>query len=146
MYTLGSETPEAIAPYEELHIIAYGFVCTAIVGKTAIVKLNSDGTVSPITAVGDKAFGMVTTGNTEANTKVVVLTPFMAIVRGLATATVATGAFVSAASWDTTDKLTKYTTTAAGGWATGLVLSGATLPASDAIVVGILRTPHAMPV
>lgn len=100
------------------------FTSTAIVAIGAAVKLNSDGTVTPVAAHTDKVLGIVTSGCNAANGRVTVQLKFSAVVRGKADGTVAVGAIVDASGYDATAQLTKYKATQASGNTFGIALVG----------------------
>lgn len=85
MNTLGDVTAKNVMPLEAPFLLNKCFVCTALVVVGQPVKLNSNGTISPITAATDIPLGIVKVGNgTDLEKEVTVQTPFRAII--LATA------------------------------------------------------------
>ena len=61
MNTLGGKTQRTIKK-EESYSINEGFVCTEKASAGTMVKLNSDGTVSPVASVDDVPFGTLSCG------------------------------------------------------------------------------------
>ena len=90
MNTLGGKTSKIISK-EESYSINNGFLCTEKVSAGTIVKLNSDGTVSPVELPADVPFGILSSGCREANGEVTVQTPFNAVVRGKASGSITVG-------------------------------------------------------
>lgn len=138
MYTIGT-TPKTICKLEESYSLNIGVVADAVLQRGAMVKLNTDGTVSAIAAVTDKPFGMVTAGNKAANEEVTVQTEFNAVVRCAADGAVVTADKLSASGIQTTgEKLSKFKKSVATNVVSGIALSDAA--DGESVMVGILRT------
>lgn len=110
MYTLTSTAGAIFQHSSDKAIIALTFPAAAILALGTPVKLNSDGTVSAVTAVTDVVLGYVYVSNTEAGGDVTVNTRFSMIVRGQANGAVATAALLDTVGVDATSKLGDYIT------------------------------------
>jgi len=142
MNTIGGTTVNLVS-HEELYAIAHSFECTASVEKSCIVKMNNDGTVSPVEAVTDKPFGMVTVGCKNADEKVTVLSPYVAIVKGYADGVIDEGEYVNAKAWEATEGKMEYKVAAAASHAVGqCIIGGAD---NTEVTIGILRVPVTQP-
>jgi len=127
------------APIIESYSINKSFACDTVVAEGAIVKLKSDGAVTPVTAEADYPLGLVVVGNKVVNGKVTVQTNFSAIVLGKANATTVIGDELAAKSYDGTAKLTVYDVAVATDHISGTALSAGAAAAT--IVVGLRRVP-----
>lgn len=138
MYTIGT-TPKTICKLEESYALNVGVVADAVLQRGAIVKLNTDGTVSAIEAVTDKPFGMVTAGNKKADEEVTVQTEFSAVVRCAADGAIAIGDNLSCSGIQAAgEKLSKFKKSVATNVVSGIALSEAA--DGESVMVGILRT------
>lgn len=138
MYTLGTES-KTICKLEESWALNIGAVADAVMARGQMVKLNADGTVSPIDAVTTKPFGMVTAGNNAANTPVTIQTEFSAVVRMAADGAVTCGNKLSFSGVQTTgEKLTKAKVSVSTNVVSAIALSSGA--DTESIMVGILRT------
>lgn len=138
MDTLGTIT-KRVCSKEESWSIHEGFVAAVAMPAYTIVKLVvATGELTPVTGVTDKPFGILAVGAKAAGDQVTAHTPFVAIVRGIATAKITLGDDVAAAGMAATDEmLTKYTKAVTTNAVVGCALTGA---AQDAEVwVGIYR-------
>lgn len=137
MQTLGT-TKQTTAKKEESYSINNKYVCTDEVQKGAIVKLKTDGEVTPVTAVGDTPFGVVTVGNQKAGDTVTVTTQYVGVYQGIADGGVTTGDELQATSIDSTTGYTKYKKIAiAGGKITAHALED--IATGENGWVGVLR-------
>lgn len=139
-YTLGSTTNNYLK-VEESWSITKKFTGTTALTKGTVVKLNTAGTVTAVSATTDVAFGLVIAGSAAANEEVTVQTPFNAIVEGLTSGTVTTGDAVAAKEVDGTGPM-QYKKAVTGDTVIGIALSTATT--GLAVTVGLLRVarPH----
>lgn len=135
-YTLGSTTTNYIK-VEESWSITKKFTATAATTKGTVVKLNTAGTVTAVSATTDVAFGIVIAGCTAADEEVTVQTQFQAVVEGLTSGTVTTGDAVAAKAVDSTGPM-QYKKAVTGDTVIGIALSTATT--GLAVTVGLLRT------
>lgn len=125
MNTLGGKTQRTIKK-EESYSINEGFVCTEKASAGTMVKLNSDGTVSPVASVDDVPFGTLSCGCNAANGDVTVHTQFVSVVRGKADGAVAIGDDLAVSGSVTEDGnvLSKYKKAVAGNTMVAVALSG----------------------
>lgn len=136
-----AQTAASKAPIVESYSINKSFACDTVVTEGCMVKLKTDGAVTPVTAETDTPIGMVVVGNAAVDGKVTVQTNFAAIALGKAGASAITIADkLAAKSWNSTDKLTVYEAPAATECASAQALTGGASGAT--IVVGIYRAPH----
>ena len=143
MYTLGQTTNKAIIKRKNDYLVNVSALCAAALVEGETVKLNTDGTISAVTAVTDIPFGTVVVGNGGDVTKLVtVKTNFKAIVRGQANAAITTGQRVAALATVTSaggEKLTDYKTAVTTNYVIGQALTTA---ADDGEVeVGLYYNP-----
>lgn len=129
----------------ESYSINLTHTCSALVKEGARVKLNNDGTVSPIAARTEMPYGVVVAANKIAGGKVTVQTDFSAVTLGKASGTLAIGDLVCAAGYDGTLHLTTYQAgvAASGHYASAIVLVGAAN--NGTCKVGVLRAPRLVP-
>jgi hypothetical protein len=143
MKTLGT-TPSTTILIEETYGLNIGFVMsTGTPQRGMLVKMDTTGTVSPVTAATQRPVGVIVSAydkNAEANS-VRVATPFQQIVRMKFAAAINAGVEVAATGFDTTDNVPTGAAAVTGNIVSGVVLQR--LTASAGIVeVGILRTPY----
>ena len=142
--TLGSTTAKAIMPKEQYGIITDTRICTVAVEEGETVKLNSDGTISPVSAATDIPHGIVKVGNKgDADKLVTVQTPFRAIVRGQANAAITCGQRVAAVGTVTSsggEKLTDYKTAVTTNYVVGQALT--TAVDDGTVDVGLYFNPY----
>lgn len=120
------------------------FTATAICPIGTPVKLNSDGTVSPVAAVTDFVFGIVVKANRFLNTDPIpdwptILTPYSAIIWGVSDAGSTTGAKVACSGQDATTASPKFKTAVTTNYVIGQALETATN--GNRIHVGIYYQP-----
>lgn len=142
MTTLGDNTKQAVDWKDEIYCIAHKFVCDTVVHKGVMVKLKTDGTVTPTTAITDNPIGKIDAGNKAegANTPVTVATKFLAIIRGTADGAIAIGDQVYGSGVDNTNEQGKFkTTVASGANVAGVALSAGA--DTETVTIGIYRTP-----
>ncbi|MCB9047609.1 MAG: hypothetical protein H6550_15860 [Chitinophagales bacterium] len=127
---------------ENSYAICIGFPYTSgTFAKNMMVKLNSNGTVSPVAAVTDRPLGRVSSdwdGNNEDHVRVIV--PFIAEHTAYADGDIDENEFLSCSGYDTTSGLPKYKVATVGDWVSAVCKSGA----SDTTTtgrVGILYQP-----
>lgn len=130
-------------PIVESYSINLAFVCVAILGIGAVVKLNADGTVSAVTAEADIPFGIVVVSNKLASGKVTIQTNLSAVVLGKAFGTTVVANQLAAKSWDATNQLTVYDVAVSTDYISGVALTGGA--ANDTITVGLNRMPILKP-
>lgn len=143
MYTLGATTAKAIISRKNDYLVNVTGFCAAAIKEGETVKLNSDGTISAVTAVTDIPFGTVVVGNNgDVNARVTVMTNFKAIVRGQANGGITCGVRVSALASvvSGTETLTDYKTSVATNTVIGQALNTALDNAM--VVVGLYYTPY----
>ena len=144
--TLGSGLT-VILEHEEKHAIVLGFVCTDETVKVGqIVKLNTDGSVTGVTATTDKAFGIVGSAYRTTDDTVRVYTPFVAVTQGEASsaAAIVAASPVACSGFDATTGLAIYKTAASGDTVIGICLVGQSASAVG-LMVGIYRMPYLKP-
>lgn len=105
------------------------------VNNNTVVKLNSNGSVSPLAADADKPFGLAVIGNNGADERVTVLTPFVAIVNAPADGAITAGNTVQASVYANGVQKYKVGTTTPIGVALKSAADGADCQ------IGILRVP-----
>ncbi len=147
MQSLSNATARAVMPKKNDFLVNESFICTAVVVPGETVKLNSNGTVSPVTAVTDIPLGTVMVGQRHGDVAnlITVQTPFRAIVRGQANAAITCGQRVAALATVTSaggEKLTDYKTAVATNYVVGQALSSAVDDAE--VKVGLYYTPYLM--
>lgn len=130
---------ENVTPLVESYSLNTSFVCDAIVATGAIVKLKTNGEVTPVAASTDVTFGVVVCGNKEIGQKVTVQTNFSAVVIGKASAAVAVNDEVAVTGYDNVLALGTYAPAANGDYMTGVALSAGALNAR--VRIGIYRQP-----
>lgn len=140
--TLGDETLLKIVK-EESYAIAHSFICTAAVINGVMVKLNTDGTVSPCAAVTDKPIGFVTVGCKAADERVTVVTPFQAIVYAESDSGSTCGAELAQSGINTAVTNAKMKTAVSTNYVSAVALETATT--GNLMQVGILRHPYLKP-
>lgn len=141
MNTLGTN-PSVKVSKEESYAIAHSFSCDAIVKKGQLVKLKSNGDVTPVTAATDIPVGVVVVGNAAVDTDVTVQTIFSAIMTALADGTVDEGNTLACTGHTT--NVPKFAVGVTTSVISAIALTGATT--GLAITVGVLRTPYLMTV
>lgn len=138
--TLGG-TSRAIFINDENESIDIGHVCdTALVPLGTVVKLKTNGEVTPVTAVTDQPYGVLSVGCKAIGDKVTVKTPFVAVVVGESSGTTAVNDDVAAQALNSGGTLMKYKTALETNWVIGKVLVGGANAAE--IRVGIYRNPY----
>lgn len=140
--TMGTETPQKVLK-EESYSIAHSFICTAAVINGVMVKLNTDGTVSPCSAVTDKPIGYVTVGCKAADERITVSTHFQAIVYAESDAGSTCGAELAQSGINTAVTNAKMKTAVSTNYVSAVALETATT--GNPILVGILRQPYLKP-
>jgi len=136
--TLGTTTTTGIIKHED-RCVSHSFECDAQVNQGALVKLNTDGTVSPVSAVTDKPLGVVIKGNKAADENVTVLTPFVAIGNAVADGAVTAADELAGSGQDANGKQ-DFAPAAATHQVSAIALTGG---ADDAtILVGYLRSAY----
>lgn len=138
MSTMGNDTPLKLLK-EESYCIAHSFICTDAVTNGVLVKLNTDGTVSPCASVTDKPIGMVTVGSKADDERVTVLTPFVAIIYAESDAGSTCGAQLAQSGINTGGTNAKMKTAVTTNYVSAIALETATT--GNPILVGILRQP-----
>lgn len=127
MNTLGNTTKAGKITRLNSHCITLSFLAAVALVEGETVKLNTDGTISPVTAVTDLPLGTVTVGNKgDVTNRVTVLTNFKAVARGFADGVVAVGARVAALGSSTIngEKLTDYKTAVTTNYVIGQAIKG----------------------
>ena len=144
-HTLGIGGKETVQ-FNDDGSIDVNFLSTAVLNEATMVKISADMTVVPVTAVTDQPLGLSLAGKEHASGKftAVVKTPFVQIVRCIASGVLAAGDLIDAEALDATTTLMKYKAHAAGDSIVGQVLIGAADTAEA--IVGIYRTPVLDPV
>jgi hypothetical protein len=122
--TLTSTRKNKVVVIADQGKVSRSFVCDAVLDNGTIVKLLSTGKVAVTAAATDVVLGVVTAGNKTAGDSVTVHLVGSAIVRGIASGTVAVGGVVDANGYDATNKLTTFVATTANGNASGVALIG----------------------
>lgn len=140
--TMGDETPLKIVK-EESYAITHSFICTAAVINGVMVKLNTDGTVSPCAAVTDKPIGMVTVGCKAASERITVRTAFAAIVYAESDAGSTCGAELAQSGINSAVTLAKMKTAVSTNYVSAVALE--TVTTGNTFQVGILRHPYLKP-
>lgn len=145
MHTLGDTTRRQVKR-EESWGIAIGFPISGsnvIADFTAnmMVKLNNDGTVSPVAATTDLPLGRLTSTFQDTDAGCVrVEVPFTAHMYAKANGTLDEGQLAACSGFDATNGIPIYKAAASGDWASAIVLvGGATTTINNE--VGILRVP-----
>lgn len=143
MKTLGT-TPSNTILIEETYGLNLGFVMsTGTPQRGMLVKMDTTGTVSPVTAVSQRPLGMVVSAydkNAEPDS-VRVATPFQQVVRMKFAAAINAGVEVAITGFDTADAVPTGAAAAATNIVTGVVLQRLTA-AAGIVEVGILRNPY----
>lgn len=134
-----AKTGASKAPIIESYSINKSFACDTVVAEGAIVKLKSDGAVTPVTAETDYPLGLVVVGNKVVDGKVTVQTNFSAIILGKANAITVIGNDLAAKSYDATAKLTVFDVAASADHIAATALTAGAATAT--IVVGLRRVP-----
>ncbi len=118
------------------------FISDTIVGTGTPMKLKTNGEVTPITAVTDKPFGIVTSGCKAVGGRVTIQMPFASIVNAEADGTVAINDEVACSgmsvSTGTTAGYAKYKTAVSTNYIIGRALTGNTT--GNLVIVGIYRS------
>lgn len=129
-----------VLPLVESYSINKSFICDSTVVLGQAVKLNTDGTVTPVTAATDVPIGIVVAPNRADDTRITVQTFFSAVVLGVADSTVTTGNVVAITG--NTAGANKFKTAIATYFVVGIALTTATN--TNAVYVGLLRSPYLM--
>jgi hypothetical protein len=138
--TLGTVSSTIIIK-EESYALTHSFSCATEIDKGVLVKLNTDGTVSPVAAVTDRPLGFVTNGNKNHNPtdKVTVLVPFSAICNCVASGAVAIGDELAGEAIATNGRQ-KWKKAVSNNIVSAVALEAAAN--NEEVLVGVLRTPY----
>lgn len=139
MNTLGDVTAKNVMPLKGLYLLNKCFICTALVVVGQPVKLNSNGTISPVAAATDIPLGHVVVGNgNDLENEVTVMTPYRAII--LATADGAVTAGVRVSCTGVAAGRGKYKLAVTTNYVVGQALTTAADTAE--VVVGVYYNPY----
>ena len=148
--TLGGTT-KRIVYREEDGVIAIGFPISGsnVIGDfdaNMMVKLNDDGSVSPVAASTDIPFGRLTSTfqNTDRG-NVRVITPFESHIRCKANGTLDEGDLLACTGFDATERVPIFKAAVAGDYISAICLKGGATGNVDC-EIGILRNPYLLDV
>lgn len=133
--------------HEESYVISIGFPFTGSGSdyyQNMQVKLDTDGNVSPVTAVTDRVFGRVVSAWQGTDTSIRVAVPFESVIRVYSDAGINESQELSCSGHDATSGLPKFKVSTTGDWVSAICLVGAANTETGGYV-GLLRCGYKKP-